>query len=334
MSTVATALAHPNIALVKYWGKRDLALNLPAVPSLSVTLDRFRTRTTVTLGTERDEVLLDGVRLEGVALERVLRHLDRVVPERPPARVLSDNNFPTAAGLASSSSGFAALTLAAAAAAGQDLDRTRLSVLARQGSGSACRSLWGGWVAWDRGEAADGSDSCGRPVAPREHWALSVVVALVSGAKKGVGSTEGMERSRHTSAYYAAWCDTAQADLDAGLDALARRDLPALGAVMERSTYKMHACMQSSVPPIRYWKPRTVAVLDAVDRLRARGLGAWCTMDAGPNVKILCSSADAAQVAAAVEELGLEALVLGIGGDAALVHEPPPAATPQPGGPP
>lgn len=327
---VATAVAHPNIALVKYWGKRELSLNLPAVPSLSVTLDRFRTRTTVTLGVDRDEVVLDGVRLEGRALQRVLRHLDRVVPGRAPAQVLSDNNFPTAAGLASSSSGFAALTLAAAAAAGQDLDRTRLSVLARQGSGSACRSLWGGWVAWDTGEAADGSDSRGRPVAPRDHWDLRVVVALVSGAAKGVGSTEGMERSRRTSAYYAAWCDTAQADLDEGLAALAARDLPALGAVMERSTYKMHACMQTSVPPIRYWKPRTVAVLDAVEALRAGGLGAWCTMDAGPNVKILCAGEDAPAVQAAVEDLGLEALVLGVGGDARLLpgSAPPPDLPP------
>ena len=320
--TVATALAHPNIALIKYWGKRDLALNLPAVPSLSVTLDQFCTRTTVTWGAAADEVWLDGQRVEGKGRQRVLAQLDRLDAKRPPCAVRSVNNFPTAAGLASSSSGFAALTLAAAAAAGQDLDPTRLSILARQGSGSACRSLWGGWVAWDAGERPDGLDSHGRPVAPRSHWDLRVVVALVSGAKKSVGSTEGMERSRRTSAYYEAWCATAEEDLREGLAALAARDLPRLGAAMERSTYKMHACMQTSVPPIRYWKPRTVEVLEAMEAMRAEGVEAWCTMDAGPNVKVLCTAAHAPAVVARIEALGMEALELGIGGDAHLLPEP------------
>ncbi len=321
MST-ATAVAHPNIALVKYWGKRDLPLNLPAVPSLSVTLDRFRTKTTVTWGSDVDEVLLNGAPTSGAGRAKVLAHLDRLDPARPPCRVVSDNNFPTAAGLASSSSGFAALTLAGAAAAGQDLDKTRLSILARQGSGSASRSLWGGWVAWDRGSAADGSDSHGRPVAPRDHWDLHVVVAVVSRGKKSIGSTEGMERSRLTSAYYTAWCDTAQADLDEALDAMERRDLAGLGAAMERSTYKMHACMQTSVPPIRYWKPKTVAVLEAMEALRSEGVGAWCTMDAGPNVKVLCTAADAPAVVGRIRTLGLDAEDLAIGGDAHLLDSP------------
>ena len=318
MKTVVVE-AHPNIALIKYWGKRDLELNLPAVPSLSVTLDHFRTRTSLTWDAAADEVVLDGVTVTGSGRARVLAQLDRVAPARPPCRVVSDNNFPTAAGLASSSSGFAALTLAAAAAGDQDLAPRRLSVLARQGSGSACRSLWGGWVAWDRGEADDGSDSHGRPVAPRDHWDLRVVVALVSAGKKGVGSTEGMERSRRTSAYYRAWCDTAQADLEDGLAALAARDLPRLGAAMERSTTKMHACMQTSVPSIRYWKPATVAVLDTVDALRREGVGAWSTMDAGPNVKVLCTAADAPAVADAIRSLDLDAIELGIGGDARVI---------------
>ena len=318
MKTVVVE-AHPNIALIKYWGKRDLSLNLPAVPSLSVTLDQFRTRTALTWDVEADEVVLDGAIVRGSSRARVLAQLDRVAHDRPPCHVVSDNNFPTAAGLASSSSGFAALTLAAAAARGQDLDPTRLSVLARQGSGSACRSLWGGWVAWDRGEALDGSDSHGRPVAPRDHWDLRVVVALVSAGKKGVGSTEGMERSRRTSAYYRAWCDTAQDDLDDGLAALAARDLPRLGAAMERATAKMHACMQTSVPSIRYWKPPTLAVLDTVDALRRDGVGAWATMDAGPNVKVLCTAADAPSVVAAIQSLQLDAIDLGIGGDARVI---------------
>lgn len=166
----ATAVAHPNIALVKYWGKRDDALNLPAVPSLSLTLGGFVTTTTVTWGAASDRFRLDGREAHADEARKVFALLDRIDPNRPRCDVESQNDFPTAAGLASSSSGFAALAVAGAAAAGVDLDPTALSVLARQGSGSACRSLWGGFVEWRLGERADGLDSHGLPVAGPEHW--------------------------------------------------------------------------------------------------------------------------------------------------------------------
>lgn len=313
MST-AEAVAHPNIAVVKYWGKRDVVLNLPAVSSLSLTLDTFTTRTRVTWDVPTDRVMLNDAVAPDAFTKRALAHMDRVDPARPPCLVDTHNDFPTAAGLASSASGFAALTLAALAARGRSVDIVTASVLARQGSGSACRSLWGGWVRWDRGERADGSDSHGVAVADAEHWDVCMVVAVVSDAKKPVGSTAGMQQTAATSAYYRAWVDTAEADVVEGEAAVKARDLERLGRVMESSTFKMHATMHTTDPPILYWQPATVAVLHEVQALRSRGIGAWATMDAGPNVKVLCTRQDAAKVAAALQPLVSSVRVLGPGG--------------------
>ena len=310
----ATAVCHPNIALVKYWGKRHIPLNLPAVSSLSLTLDAFRTRTTVCWGTEADEVHLDGALADARATQRVSAFLDLVDPDRPPVSVHSENNFPSAAGLASSSSAFAALALAAVNAAQRPMSLPALSALARQGSGAACRSLWGGFVQWDRGDRADGSDSHGEPVAGADHWDVAMVVGVVSKAKKPVGSTEGMERSRVTSPLYDVWVQQAEADVTEGRAAVLARDLPRLGRVMEASTFKMHASMMSADPPLLYWKPGTVACLHEVFALRQSGLGAWATMDAGPQVKVLCDRADAQIVADALAPHTAAVHILGPGG--------------------
>ncbi|MEL6343289.1 MAG: diphosphomevalonate decarboxylase [Myxococcota bacterium] len=312
----ATAIAHPNIALIKYWGKRDLPLNLPAVPSLSITLDTFTTTTTVQWGAEQDLVIVNGVEQVGRASERVVRFLDLFGEDRPPCVVRSTNNFPTAAGLASSASGFAALALAADRASGSHRGKQALSVLARQGSGSACRSLWGGWVLWPRGERPDGLDSHGTPLFGPDHWDVRVVLGLVSDAKKPIGSTAGMIRTQQRSPLYPGWVDSAADDIRDAHDAIDRRDLEALGVAMERSTLKMHATMISV--GIRYWKPETVAVMEQVEQLRASGVGAWYTMDAGPNVKILCEAKDAQVVADALAAIGARTQILGVGGDARL----------------
>lgn len=296
----ATAVAHPNIALVKYWGKRDLALNLPAVPSLSLTLDRFATTTTVRWGARVDRVVLDGQEARDRGLSRVLAFLDLVDPQRPRVEVVSASNFPVAAGLASSSSAFAALAVAATAAAGHKRTPSELSALARRGSGSASRSLFGGFVRWHLGTDPNGSDSVAEQVAAADHWDLSLVVAVVSSQKKKVGSTQGMERSRLTSPYYAAWVREAPAQVDAGIQAVLDRDLPELGRIMEASTLQMHATMHTSAPPIVYWQAGTVASLQEIWALRDRGIGAWATMDAGPNVKVLCHPGDAEVVASAL----------------------------------
>jgi diphosphomevalonate decarboxylase len=316
----ARAVAHTNIALVKYWGKRpgDPDQNLPAVGSLSLTLDRLRSDTTVRPA-ERDGFTLDGAD-DPAAAAKVFRHLDRVWRHvhpgpRPACAVVSTNHLPTAAGLASSASGFAALTLAAAAAFELDLDRAALSSLARRGSGSAARSLWGGLVRLERGERPDGADCVARPLHPAGWWDLRLLIVHTAKGKKPVGSTDGMQRCADTSPYYPAWVATSEADLAAAERAIAARDLAALGAVMEHSCFKMHACMLATVPPLMYWNGTTLAAIQEVWAARRDGLEAYVTSDAGPHVKALCRPADAdalaARLAAVPGVLAVDALAPG-----------------------
>lgn len=300
------ATACSNIALVKYWGKRTgvpAELNLPAVGSLSMTLDALRTETELGPATS-DAFELDDRVVAGDEARKVFRQLDRVWAAagrehaRPPALVRSWNHFPTAAGLASSASGFAALTVAANAAFEAELPAAALSSLARQGSGSAARSIFGGFVRLDRGTAPDGSDCRARPIADAEHWPLTLLVVQTTAGRKPIGSTDGMERCRQTSPYYEPWVATSEADLDAAEAALLARDLPALGRVVEHSCFKMHACMMATDPALLYWNPTTVAVVQEVWRAREDGLPGHVTIDAGPHVKVLCEPA----IATALQE--------------------------------
>ena len=315
----ATATAHPNIALCKYWGKRDRALNLPATPSLSLTLAPFTTRTTVTWGADADEVWLNGSPAQGKEATRVTACLDLLDPGRPPCRVVSENNFPTAAGLASSSSGFAALVTAADAASGRPRSVEALAVIARRGSGSATRSLFGGWVEWGMGTRADGTDSHGVPVAPAEHWDVRMLVAVLAPGPKETSSTDGMAHTQRTSPYFPAWTEHAPHDVEEARGAVLRRDIEHLGRVMERSAMRMHASMLAADPPLCYWRAGTLAAVQAVRELRAAGTGAWYTMDAGPNVKVLCAAADEATVRAALTTTCARVDVLGPGGPARVV---------------
>jgi diphosphomevalonate decarboxylase len=312
MDAVKTAIAHPNIALVKYWGKRDVALNLPAVPSLSLTLGGYHTRTTARWGAPRDRFVLNGRDAEGGEAAKVWKVLDLLDPGRPPVEVVSDNNFPTGAGLASSASGFAALVVAADAARGGGLSAGELSALARRGSGSACRSLFGGFVEWPM-------DGAAVPVAPADHWDVRMVVAVVHEGRKAVGSTEGMERSRRTSPLWGAWLALGQPAVDEARGAVLARDLPSLGEVMERSTFAMHATMHSATPPLLYAQPATIGALHAVFALRERGISAWATMDAGPQVKVLCAPGDVDAVRAALEPHAVRLDVHGPGEGARVV---------------
>ncbi|MCA9664291.1 MAG: diphosphomevalonate decarboxylase [Myxococcales bacterium] len=305
----ATARAQPNIALVKYWGKRDAALNLPAVGSLSVTLGNLYTETTVTLdeSLDADVLELDGLDLDGgessAEQTRVREFLTRLrercgVASVPRARVRSHNNFPTAAGLASSASGFAALTVAAAGAYGVTLSATDASVLARIGSGSAPRSLYGGFVEMRHGERDDGEDAIAVQVAEREHWPLHVLVAQTAHGRKKIGSTAGMQRTADSSPFYPAWVEGAEADLASARDAIARRDFEALAAVTEQSCLKMHAVAAAARPGVIYWNGTTVEVMHALRALReAEGVALTFTIDAGPHVKVFTPSAESAAAA-------------------------------------
>lgn len=305
----ATAQAHANIALVKYWGKRDDARLLPQAPSLSVALDKLLTTTTVELGAAEDSFELDG-RREDPARARALLDAAGI---RAKARIVSRNAFPTAAGLASSASGFAALALAASAAAGQDRPAAELSALARLGSGSATRSVPGGWAVWD-GESA-------RQVFPPSHWDLRFCIAVCAAGPKQVGSRDGMRTTRDTSPYHAAWIEQCGRDLPQALALLERRDLRGLGALAERNALRMHADALAADPPLLYWQPATVGCLLALRELRAGGVSAWATIDAGPHVVALCAPAEAAKVEAALRAVaGVDdVLVCAAAGGARLV---------------
>lgn len=301
----ATAEARPNIALVKYWGKRDTRLNLPAAGSLSITLEALATRTRVDFdpSLDTDVLCLNGTG-DARAQARVSACLD-VLRARAGtacrARVDTRNNFPTAAGLASSASGFAALVTAAAAALELAPDRRFLSTLARQGSGSAARSIHGGFVLMHAGENADGSDAFAEPLAEAGHWPLEVVVAVTTEQAKSVSSGAGMERTRLTSPYHDAWIGSVAGDLVVARDAVQARDFEALAAVGEHSCLKMHADMLATRPPLMYWTAATVACIECVRRLRGEeGLGVFFTIDAGPQVKAVCLPEAAPRVAAAL----------------------------------
>ncbi|MFI5781879.1 diphosphomevalonate decarboxylase [Nocardia sp. NPDC051570] len=304
-----TATAYPNIALIKYWGKRDDALHLPETSSLSLTLGVFATVTTVTVS---DELAADSVTVAEVPAPprfaaRVTGFLDLVrdlAGDRRRAQVCTVNTGPTGAGLASSASGFAALAFAASGAYGLDLDRRALSRLARRGSGSASRSIYGGFAQWHRGEgsgAAGDLSSYAEPVeAPRLDPAL--VVALVDAREKAVDSREAMRRTVETSPFYRPWVQSSEQDLRDMHTALAAGDLAAVGEIAERNALGMHATMLGARPAVRYFSPGSMRVLDRVLALRAAGVAAYATMDAGPNVKVLCDRRDSAEVAAALAE--------------------------------
>lgn len=308
MTARATAEACSNVALIKYWGKRDLPLNLPARGSISVTLGGLKTRTTVAFSDDlaHDTLEVDDVVRPATALGRATRVLDLIraragLTQR--ARIVSHNDFPYGSGLASSASGLAALTLAASVAAGLELSLQELSVIARIGSGSASRSLHGGFVEWLQGERADGSDSCGVLLHPADHWDLRVVVALAGAKEKPVSSTDGMQLTTATSPYQPAWLDCVDPDLDAARAALAARDLERLGRLAEASCMRMHAAMIGADPAILLWRGTTVELIHWVRRQRQAGVPVWFTIDAGPHVKLLTLPEHEDAIAAGVAEV-------------------------------
>ncbi len=293
----ATAVAHPNVALIKYWGKRsDGPANVPAVDSLSITLGALASRSTVAFDPDlqQDELWLDGQRRQDQqgrlrACLDALRHLSG---HRGYARVESRNDFPTGAGLASSASGYAALTIAAAAALGMPADEPALVDVARIGSGSAPRSLFGGFVRLEqRGEHT----RCHSLLGPAD-WPLEVVVAVTTEAAKAISSREGMRLSRASSPFYAAWLDTQPDDLVAAEAALAARDFAALADIAEHNCLKMHAVMLSTRPPLLYWSPATLACIQAIRDWRRDGLPVFSSVDAGPQLKAICLPGAGAEV--------------------------------------
>ncbi|MBD1222918.1 diphosphomevalonate decarboxylase [Virgibacillus halodenitrificans] len=288
----ATAKAHTNIALIKYWGKRNEEIILPTNNSLSLTLDGFYTETTVALHEDytEDHFILDGQPVVGEQYKRVTTFLDlirKLAGKNIYADVRSINNVPTAAGFASSASGFAALAAAGTKAMGIHLSEQELSRLTRQGSGSACRSIYGGFAEWRMGKENDGSDSYAVPIAPVEHWDLRVAAVILSSTMKKVSSREGMKRTVESSPFFDGWVNSIPKDLEEIKEGIKARNMEKVGSIAEANCLRMHATTLGANPPFTYWHDTTLTVMQTVKQLREQGVPAYFTIDAGPNVKVL-----------------------------------------------
>ena len=307
------AVAHPNIALIKYWGKQDQPGNLPATPNLSITLDELLTTTEIEESAE-DTFVMAGEQRNDEKVSAFLATL-RQSFDVPPLSIHTENNFPTGAGLASSASGFSALMVAIDHHCELGLNREFISEWARQGSASAARSLYGGFVClvppqWRA-----------QPAAPADFWPLNVVIAITSEEKKKVNSTEGMRRTAATSPFYSAWVRGAGDDYADANDAVAAKNFDDLARVAELNCLKMHSIMLTSVPTLAYWNAATINCMDTVRELRASGTPAFFTIDAGPQVKVVCQPDDVATVQTALEATSgvLRTVTTGLGEGARIV---------------
>jgi diphosphomevalonate decarboxylase len=319
----ATAIANPNIAFIKYWGNRDDVLRLPSNGSISMNLDGLFTRTTVTFSAafKADSLRIGNRPVTGPGLERVSTFLDLVrqlAGTNLHAEVVSDNNFPSGAGIASSAAAFAALAVAASHAAGIVLTQRELSRLARRGSGSASRSVPGGFVEWQAGEADE--DSYAFSIAPPEHWDMADCVAIVSAGHKKTGSTEGHALAG-TSPLQVARVADADRRLDLCRRTILERDFETFASIVELDSDMMHAVMITSSPGLFYWQPASITVMGAVREWRANGLPVCYTVDAGPNIHVICPREYIGETEKNLRKLpGVQdVLVAGVGGPARIV---------------
>ncbi len=311
MST--SAKAHPNIALLKYWGKQDRPGNYPATPSVSITLNTLSTTTTVEAASA-NSVWLNGIEVHDTKIDTTLDAW-RQRYDIPALTIKTQNNFPTSAGLASSASGFAALITAIDAHCELSLSDAEKSGLARMGSGSAARSIHGGFVTLTE------PDWQGQQLLPNEAWPLRVVIAITTMGPKDVSSSAGMERSRLTSPYFEAWVSSTTLDYAPMIEAVTNRDFDKLAELAEASCLKMHALMLSSKPGLVYWHAATVACMHQIRALREQGLNVFFTVDAGPQVKAICTEEHAQSVQQALANLpGVEETIqVGLGSGATVV---------------
>jgi diphosphomevalonate decarboxylase len=321
--TTATAQANPNIAFIKYWGNRDNDLRLPSNGSISMNLNGLFTRTTVSFQSSLpfDELIINGHEVAGKGLTRVSSILDLVREEagiKMKAEIMSENNFPAGAGIASSAAAFAALALASSRAAGLTLSETQLSRLARRGSGSASRSIPSGFVEWKLGTGDN--DSIGVSIAPPEHWDLVDCIAIVNASHKKTGSTEG-HAIAGTSPLQNARLEDTPRRLEICRNAILNKDFETFANIIELDSDIMHSVMMTSNPPLMYWQAATVDIFDAVREWRASGLPVGYTVDAGANVHVICLGDHAKEAEKRLREIpGVSnVLVAGVGGAAKIV---------------
>jgi len=293
----ATALAYANLAFIKYWGKKDEQLNLPLNGSISVNLSNLFTITTV----EFSKALLeDQIKINGKGNEkenvRVVKHLDRIrkiAGVKWKAKVVSENNFPKASGLASSASGFAALTLAATAALKLKLSERKLTILARLGSGSACRSIPDGFVEWKKGEKSE--TSYAYSIFPAHHWQLSIMALILKSKEKKISSSEG-HRLAQTSPFLKLRLKNISGKIALLKNYLKKKDFLNFGQLIEAEALEMHAIMLTSNPPLIYWEPNTIEIIKFIQEMRVERLPVFLTIDAGAYPFLICEKKNEAAV--------------------------------------
>ena len=301
MRPAAFCRASPSLALLKYWGKRDSARNLPATPSLAIALSGLYTSTRVRVLDPHegsDSVRLNGELQPSLRFEQFFDNLRTLLKEELYFEAESTNNFPTAAGIASSSSGFAALALACTFAAGSTLPPRAVSAAARVGSASAARAVFGGFTLLPAGATA------ARQLYDESYWPeLRVIVCVVEEGPKKHSSRGAMETSRETSPYYRPWIRSSARALPRVRRALDRKDIEQLGEAMRLSYLRMFATMISTSPPTLYWLPESVEIINECSEMRSEGIGVWETMDAGPQVKLVCLEEEVDAVTSRIESL-------------------------------
>lgn len=297
------AQAPSNIAFVKYWGRKDEVLRLPENGSISMNLSNLITTTEVEFGDfENDSIIINGVE-ESLENNRGVKHLDRIralakIDQK--ARVVTSNNFPTGTGLSSSASGFAALTLAASKAAGLDLSEKDLSILARQGSGSACRSIPDGLVEWMDGDTSE--TSYGVSVFSPDYFDIADVIAVVSTEKKFLATSEG-QKSARSGIFFEKRLEGIPEKIKKVKKLIEEKNFSDFGDIVEREALEFHSILFTSNPPLFYWTPGTVAVMKYVQSLRREGLECYFTINTGQDVHVICKKEDAEKVSVKLKEL-------------------------------
>ncbi len=308
----ASSIANANIALVKYWGKRNKEFMLPQTGSISMTTEGLQSHTTVEFDPKykEDVLIVNGKEYKkgdeeyddyvGLFLGVVREMTGKDIK----AKIVSNNNFPTAAGLASSAAGFAALAAAVNETLSLGLDDKKLSMLARRGSGSATRSVHAGFVEWKRGEEEDGSDCYAEQLFPPEYWPeFRMVIAVTSKKDKKVKSRSGMKQSVATSPFYKSWAENVVPNhIEAVKKALTEKNFKALGETAELNALAMHAVAIATKPPVVYWNAGTMDIIHAVMDWRDEGLECYFTIDGGPQVKVMCLEKDAEEIAKRIKE--------------------------------
>lgn len=299
-----TAQAPSNIAFVKYWGRKDEELRLPENGSISMNLSNLQTTTTIEFGDfEKDEVNFNG-KIEDLENNRAIKHIDRIrklatgLPSK--VKIVTENNFPTGTGLSSSASGFAALTFAGASAAGLKLSEKELSILARQGSGSACRSIPSGFVEWLDGDTNEASYAVS--IFPPEHFNIADIIAVVSTEKKFLATSEG-QKSARTSPFFEKRLSLIKNKIERVKKAIEEKKFSEFGELVETEALEFHSILFTSRPPLFYWTPSTVVVMKQVQNWRREGLECYFTINTGQDVHVICKKEDAETVSAKLKEL-------------------------------